>query len=308
MRIARVSASIVAVMGTHYRAEDVLMSGNHLFTDAMRKACVMHLIAFSEQLPINSLKVIIDGVESRIDNTPVLTSLIPQQQLVWNVPPGVLTPPVAHRLLKTSVSKANGIDAALHAYLYAKSKALKTDRLLCLWTAMNGVYNTAAAIVKMHAGQGPSKHIRETEKLRWFMRINDLGSRYVSPDVCPPLASEVIAVLRKGVETVTRDDLESGEIGLRIARAIAEKAPNFDITPYGYVLLGLSYHFRCRLFHGSTPLPLYAQTGDGNNASMQVCNDILEDYLDENLFFWLDETHVASVIERKVTHEFGHIR
>ncbi len=113
LRLSRQSASIEAKMGVEYDADALLSLGNRLFTDAIRKACLLHLVAYSEQLQCDAIHVSIDGTEREAADAAGVARLIAGERLARLVPEGALSDGVASRLLGAKKSSADGLDASL---------------------------------------------------------------------------------------------------------------------------------------------------------------------------------------------------
>ena len=305
IELGKGSACVTARIGAAYDVDAVLSSKNYLISDALCKAYLLHLIVYSEQLSFEQLAVYADDEELASNVGPTMVGLIVDKSLVRPVPVDVLSAGVAKRLIETTKSKWNDLEAALSAYLYSKSKVFEADRLQCLWTAMNGLYNEIAKKAAKH--QNANASFNENAKICKLLRIYNLGERFTSPKAWWPLAREVQGVLRDAPNPATRGDFEDSSLADRINRAIEQGDNSPDVTAYGLVLMGMSYYYRCMLFHGNSPLPLYAHSDDGLLAGLRVCNDLLEEFLDENLFLWLDKEHVDNVFERWLTREFGPI-
>lgn len=303
IELGKGSACVTANVGANYDSDGILSSTNYLFADALRKTYLLHLIVYSEQLSFERLTVYADDEVLVSDAEPTAAGLIVQKRLVRRVPVGALSAGATSRLLATTKAKWGNLDASLNAYLYSKSKVYEADKLQCLWTAMNGLYNEISKMAAKHRDANPSG--QENAKICKLLRLYGLGRRFTSPRDWKPLAQKVQAVLRDAPCPASSGDFEGGPLASQIDRAIKQTANAPDVTPYGFVLMGMSYHYRCELFHGNSPLPLYAHADDGLLAGLRVCNDLLEEFLDANLFLWLDSEHVEGVFEQGLTREFG---
>ena len=304
--LVRGSAFVAASIGATYDGCGVLSSSNRLFVDALRKTYLLHLIVYSEQLSFERLTVFIDGEAVATDAEPTMAGLIDQRKLIRRVPTGALSAGVARNLLGTTKMAWSALDASLNSYLYSRSKVFEADRLQCLWPAMNGLYNEVSRRAIRHQDANVSD--QENAKICKLLRVYGLGSRFTSPKDWKPLAQQVQSILREAPSPATRDVFENSPLAGRIECAVRNTDGAPDVTPYGFVLMGMSYHYRCMLFHGNSPLPLYAHADDGLLAGLRVCNDLLEEFLDENLFLWLDREYADTVFEQWITREFGALR
>lgn len=283
-------AEIIVHMAPFYDVHELFTEGSPLFSDAVKKACILHLLWCSRQLPLDSARIYVDEAEAYSWPDAVLCSLLTGPELLRSVPPDSITDAAVARILDTKPSRQGCLDAALHAYLYAKSKALEADRLIYLWMSINGLYSTVSQLVQKRIGSGRCR--KEYKKIERLVRAYNLGNSFHDSGQSPyrGLVDKVACIVREMPDGVKRSDLEEGQFADQVHDVITHTAPELDITPYGYVLLALSYHYRCSLFHGSKPLPLYAHESEHSLRCLRACNDLLEEFLDENLLLWFDES------------------
>ena len=74
----------------------------------------------------------------------------------------------------------------------------------------------------------------------------------------------------------------------------------YKITAYWYLLTQLSYYYRCNLFHGDKPIPLFSYADDIDLKCLRIINDLLESCLDQYLYQWFDPAYLNSEIMPKL--------
>lgn len=57
----------------------------------------------------------------------------------------------------------------------------------------------------------------------------------------------------------------------------------FDMTPYGLLVLDYAYYLRCNYFHAGKPLPLFNFESDVELKSLNIINELLKEFLDDNI-------------------------
>lgn len=103
---------------------------------------------------------------------------------------------------------------------------------------MNGLYNEVTKRAVRHRDANGSD--QENAKICKLLRLYGLGSRFTSPRDWKPLAQKVQAVLRDAPNPATSGDFEGGLLANQIDCAIKQAAKASDVTPYGFVLMGMS--------------------------------------------------------------------
>lgn len=146
---------------------------NALFRDAIKKAVVIQMIKYN-QIANGDLYVEINGENYCIykDNEDS------QEQLLYSMCGKKLlrkmkdnwTVASIHRLLNTTKSKADRLDAALDAFLISKSKEFETERFVYLWMAMNGLYGFVSEEACKYADDKKTKKwlSREASQIKFF--------------------------------------------------------------------------------------------------------------------------------------------
>lgn len=90
IELGKGSACVTASIGANYDGDGVLSSTNYLFSDALRKAYLLHLIVYSEQLSFEKLAVYAGDEVLVSDAEPTVAGLIVQKRLARRVPAGAL--------------------------------------------------------------------------------------------------------------------------------------------------------------------------------------------------------------------------
>ena len=91
----------------------------------------------------------------------------------------------------------------------------------------------------------------------------------------------------------------SQQISAALINASREK---YNLTAYGYLLTQLSYYFRCKIVHGSRPVLLFSHADNKELHALRVINDLLEEFIDDNLYAWFDGEYIKKIVIPK-THK-----
>lgn len=70
------------------------------------------------------------------------------------------------------------------------------------------------------------------------------------------------------------------------------------LTLHGYLLFCLPYYLRCQLLHGEKPLPLFVYKTDERVWVLPILSDLIEGFLDENLWKLFDADELEVIEER----------
>lgn len=207
-------------------------------------------------------------------------------------------------VLSIARTKANHRMAALSALLLAKMRRDKSgasdiaERFSCSWTALNGYYSFVALLAR------PGKQPNDRDKMGISLQLHGLGDCAVTRSHGAQLARVAIVAL-KGVqgirEPLTSDKQEKLDLLAARIKGFTNKdggMPYANLTLYGYLLFCLPYYFRCQLLHGEKPLPLFVYRTDERMWVLPILSDIIEDFLDKNLWKLFDADELEIIGER----------
>ena len=204
-------------------------------------------------------------------------------------------------ILSQTKSSSDSRLAALMGLITSKSKISEAERFIYLWMAFNGMYGYFSnKIAETHNSQIR----REWKQIIYMQKLLGIGKETIDEDDKSRLAYEVIALIRRyNGGKITRDSLECGkdlELGNNILSVLKKKKTddNYNISAYGYLLTQFSYYFRCNIIHASKPLALFSYTNDIELKCLKIINDLLEEFMDDNLHRWFDSEYVVELTNK----------
>ena len=272
-----------------------------LFRDAIKKAVVIQLIKYGFYTD-DDLYVDIDGKVTCLYCGKDYAS----KKLIYSLCGRNLQRPMTQpwtddslqRILASTKSKANRLDAALDALLIAKSKYYETERFLYLWMAMNGLYGFVAelALEYMRSGKERDWIKKEFGEIKFFAMI--LGYPYrgrfngTEDDTVKELELLLTGIGSNGVEDFINAAKNNDENNRFVEgiHNVFEKAgvESGKMHPYAAMLLFMSYKVRCKYFHAEKAVPLICFEEEHPLPVLRVLNRVMEDFLDDNLNKWFD--------------------
>ena len=288
---------ISAELTKMYDKNEMLEQDTYLFPDAIKKALLIYLITYSENISIKTIAVQIDDEYEDVVNTsngeeiPILFLI--NGKLVREVCKNFSVSEI-NGILSQTKSSADSRLASLMALITSKSKVSEAERFIYLWMAFNGMYGYFAnRIADTHNCQIR----REYKQIIYMQKLLGIGKETIDEDDKSRLAYEVISLIRKyNCGKITRNSLENGkdmDFGNNILSVLKKKKTddNYDISAYGYLLTQFSYYFRCNIIHASKPLALFSYTNDIELKCLKIINDLLEEFMDDNLHRWFDSKY-----------------
>ena len=78
---------------------------------------------------------------------------------------------------------------------------------------------------------------------------------------------------------------------------VKQNGDPYDLTALGYVLTQLTYYYRCNLFHASKPMALISFADENRLVILRILNNLLEEFLDENLPKWFDDNYIENNVK-----------
>ena len=145
---------------------------------------------------------------------------------------------------------------------------------------------------------GVEKYRKEYKQIIAFQQFVDVGSGTIAEKDKAPIAHRVVSILGNiSNQRVSKTDIEANELNQGILAAlITATGEKYNLTAYGYILTQLSYYFRCKIVHGSRPVLLFAHADNKELHALKVINDLLEEFIDNNLHAWFDEKYITDIV------------
>ena len=308
LQISNNAIRIIAYLSSLYENAAIVVSTNNIFSDAIKKAFLLHLIVYSKNICIKKMSVSIDGEKSDIPipqggTAPPLYSLV-VDKLVNKTPKNWNNSDFLYTITSRTRSNQDTRWAALFAALYAKSKTFEIERFIYLWMSFNGIYNYFSDHIKPLRplnSKGNLPKTYESDELRWLLQLFELGQEHISKDDSKHVANEAIAILRNtditGIQS--KDDL-SDELKAQIEGVLVKKdGTKYDLSAFGYLLVSFAYYFRCNVFHADKPLPLFCYADEVELKCLHLINVLLENFIDNHLHRIFDDTYVEATFGGK---------
>ena len=310
LHIANNAIRIIAHLSSLYDNEGIVVSTNSIFSDAIKKALMLHMIIYSINIRIKSVTVAIDGEKSNIpildgEVNPPIYSLV-ADQLARKIPEEWDNPAFFSAIVSRTRSNQDTRWAALYATICAKNKSYEIERFIYLWMALNGIYNYFASLINAQrpTGKNGSKPTStEKDELTWLLRLYEFGKEHVAKKDSKRIADAVIEVVKrsdtstiKGFEDITEEMKRSIEKVLT-----KTEGSRYDTTAYGYLLISFAYYFRCNVFHANKPLPMFCYSDETELKCLRLINGLLEDFIDRNLHKLFDDTFIEMSFGEKIS-------
>ncbi|MBQ8514041.1 MAG: hypothetical protein IJ496_01405 [Ruminococcus sp.] len=315
--IGKDAAVIRAAMTAKYEARGLVCPENKTFSDALKKALLLHLILFSKNMEMKKMIVCADDTEEEIpvgdgEKNPLIYSLA-ARTLKKPFPAAWNNKAFIEKILSLTKSGYDSRVASLFALICAKGKLQETERFIYLWMAMNGVYSYFRVLmnteenVKRNGGREIAKW--EWKQIRALKLLYNLGLDMVESKRDKKIISQdVVSVLRKwDGEPITEESLENGRhqaLANEIRDKLWAREPDsrekrhaLEMSAYGYLLLELTYYYRCNVVHAEKPVTLFYYENEHELTSLRIMNQIMEDFLDAHLYQWFDQAYIDNTLQ-----------
>ena len=296
-----------------YDKDELMTKDAYLFPDALRKALLIHIMKFSENITISTMSVSIDERQET-----VIDIKQGDEKPIYSLVDGTIEPvgdwndDEMQGILSQKKSLPDPRVAALYAYITSKSKHYKAEKFIYLWMAFNGMYNF---FFDMVAKNLIKTRISERLQLECFLRLNDLVTirgnynnkayrKVENRDIDVVVAQKIGAIIKNyDISQISKATLENGsckELSEKIHNKLLEFPlyQNFDITAYGYLSVFFPYHLRCNIIHANKPLTMFSYRNDEEMIYLQVTNTLLDEFISENLHKWFDKKYIAYLEEK----------
>lgn len=311
LQISNNAIRIIANLSTLYENDNIVVSTNHIFSDAIKKALLLHLLVYSKNIRIKSMHIAIDGENSDIViphdavSPPVYALVI--GELEHKVPKAWTDSTVLNTLVSRTKSNQDSRWAAIFAALCAKNKSFEIERFIYLWMSFNGMYSYFSSRInplRPLTKKGRKQPLSEKDELTWMMKLYNIGVETISKNDSKRIANEVIAVLRKyDISSIRSADDISENLKQEIENQLyKEDGKRYNITSYGYLLVSFAYYFRCNVFHADKPLPLFCYEDEIELKCLHLINTLLEEFIDYNLYKLFDDSYMNAAFEEKYKH------
>lgn len=299
LRVTRGGFSIDVNRSVKKEASSLLR--DPLFRDAIKKAVIIQLIKYGFYTDAD-LYADINGkvtclYDSKVDAT---------RKLIYSLCGRKLQRPMTQpwtddsllRVLSSTKSKANRLDAALDALLIAKSKFYETERFIYLWMAINGLYGYVAEFASEYMQSKKERDWikKEFSEIKFFAMI--LGYPYRGRfNGTEDDTVKVLELLLTHIGNDRVDDFinaaKNNDMNNRFVEGIHDVFEKAGVEagkmhPYAAMLLFMPYKVRCKYFHAEKAVPLICFEEEHPLPVLRVLNRVMEDYLDENLNRWFD--------------------
>lgn len=320
LSIFKGAATIRSNMTVKYKAEEVIYK--NLFKDAIVKSLLVYLLKNNASLYIKNIYIeVYDNIKAK--------KLISRysygnkdKAIIYSMLKDNLEHPIKElwtneeiqNLLKLKKSYGDRREIALKSFLNSKSKKYESERFLSLWMAFNGMYGylgdkARASDIKKYKRVSDAKEIKLIQKFLGYLpgRVisghGDKLIRHIRP---------MLVEFYRG--NLNRRQLENGnkdykELSLKIENYLYDFFMNLDdsqknqgesseillLESYTYLLTQFTYKFRCNYFHASSPMPLFIYADDPDLICLMAMNDLLEDFIEENLHYWFSEDGIKEI-------------
>ena len=192
--------------------------------------------------------------------------------------------------------------ASLMAFTISKSKTYESERFIYLWMAFNGMYGYFSKLIGLTQNFHMSREYREIIALQMLLGV---GSETIKDKTEKSrIAYEIISIIRHYDNiNITKDSLENGcdkELAKLIESKLIKSDSNekYDMTGYGYLLTELAYYFRCKYIHANKPVSLFSYNDDIELKCLKIINNLLEEFIEDNLHKWFDEKYIKILLEK----------
>lgn len=300
--------SIKARLTKIYDHDEMLKSGVYLFPDAIKKAVLLHIILFSENIEIKKAAVQIDSDEAVVyDGCPVRIYSMVTEKLKRRLPKEFSESETIRGILSKTKSSYDSRMASLFALICSKSKVFESERFVYLWMAFNGMYNYFASVIKDEKESEEEmkklnrlKH--EATQIRCMQELFGMGKDTILKEDKSRIANKVSGLLKYQVQNpINKSSLaEEENLAKNISAYLVRNdgRSKYNLTAYGYMLTQFPYYFRCKIIHADEPLKLFCYEDDTGLKCLRIINDLLEEFTDENLPLWFKSSYIDEHIRK----------
>lgn len=324
------SALISLERTTDYKPEEIAMGTNIVFSDAIKKAILIHILIYSKSLNVRAMEI--------YKNSDVYCYSLNEKNMVqvFSLVDGDLNTSFSDEwknqefietILNLKKDEYDSRMSALFAVICAKNKIYEIERFVNFWISFNGMYGFFSSLRVPRTNQ-------EAEQLKRFIIYLREGRYKLSRDLSNGIANKVTNLLENyPIDEIDynwlNDDLNQQfsidlltivqeEITNKIGKLENERASltapqkigdinnkigklneflNYDNTAYAYLLVEYAYYFRCKYIHANEVLPLLYYGNEHEIKCIALVNRLLEDYISNNLCRWFSNDYVENVLK-----------
>ena len=297
MTIGKRGVCIRFATGRIRASETMLTEDDALVMDAIKKVCLLFALVNSTCLEIRKISVSMNG---ELLNTEVFGKGHP---LVYSMLSGDLgiqgtgldDPVLLQQIANTAKSKNGRAEAALMAYLVAKTRTYRIERFIYLWMSVNAIYALAIEQAKdfMKTSTGKElKRFTEKDGLRLLAAMYNMDypeirrenekriqahafslAKRKDPGECLSILNQTISGDRKRTDNIERYEVRPGEY------------EEYDWL--ALMLFWLPYRLRCHYFHSENTVPVFCYEDEKLLQGLAFVNELLEGFLSKELATWV---------------------
>lgn len=284
-----------------HSANSIRTYGDHLCSDAIKKAMLIHLILYSKPLIIKSVQLDVDGEISDVTtsaNNTIVFSMI-TGPLDSPMPQTFRTASVVNSLLNTVKSSYDGRHNALMALLLGKANPYRSEKSMYLWMAVNGFYGFLTQKANENAIDRKKRikdEWQEQDLMCFVLGIGKASMSNTPREERTKIMQEAMSLLRKIniAPNVLYDCLMAGQES-QITDELKKLLAEYKITmePFSFFCIWLPYQIRCKFFHSNTAMPLFSYADEPMMKVLYYTNYFVERLVEENLPMWLGEKTIS---------------
>lgn len=296
---------------------EISARSNVRFADAVKKACLLHIIKYSRNLDVRKITVDIDGKEyctfDSADGSIFIYSLA--EGTFWHDMPENWrnNDDFINALLNIPKTVYDSRMSSVFALICSKVQKYESERFSFLWMAVNGMYNYLWSKVL-------DQNNRVNEKIQLCILAELYGCKtgdLPDGDNNTIILNQVKAIINDvwDYNTITPESLRTihSELASKIESKFfhrysskGNKKIDFKKYPkqqktyyncdlYSYLFAHITYKYRCDLFHSNTPVKLFSFEEEEDIKMLKVLNGIMEDFIEKHLADWFSPDYIEKI-------------
>lgn len=295
----------------------MLTEDDALVMDAIKKACLLFALVNGTCLEIRKINVSMNG---ELLTTQVFGKAHP---LVYSMLSGDIglkeagldDPVLLAQIANTPKSRNGRAEAALMAYLVAKTRTYRIERFIYLWMSINAIYGLAIEQAKdyMKTSKGKDlKRFQERDGLRLLAAMYNMSypdirrenekriqahafslAKRKDPGDCLSILKQTISGDRKCTENIERYEVRPGEY------------EEYDWL--ALMLFWLPYQLRCHYFHSENTVPVFCYEDEKLLQGLAFVNEVLEGFLSMELAIWVTREKREAQLAKRTQETAGNM-
>lgn len=279
---------------TKYNFDEIASGKALIFSDAIKKAMLLHYLIYSRALHLSQLSIW-RGTRKK-EYFPgdagfsVVYSLAGDN--LWPCfPDAWQDDETLSVILSTKKNDQDSRFCSLVALICAKSTNYESERFIHLWMGFNGMYTYFSNLVQ-------SKHKQERIQLEWFLNAHNWGKEHINRKYANEIGINITKILLNySSDEIDWYYLNNDPRGIELSREIVSTVESiikhkYETSAYGYLLVDYGYYFRCNLIHANKPLPLFCYSSEDELKCLHIVNHLLEEYIENNLCLWFKKSYL----------------